>query len=63
MTVTVKITFGTGTFISPTFRAYSCIKKIRCNRVDKLGNLIYLYNTGGYVICTVDPDTIIKMEE
>lgn len=63
MIVTIRNIIDTGTFTSPTFRAYSVTRKVFCSRIDKLGNLFYLYNSGGYVVGVVAPNELINVEE
>lgn len=60
MILTIRVRIGMGTLLNPTFRAHHFSEKIKCSRIEKLGNLIYLFNYSGYVIRTVDPNDVME---
>lgn len=63
MTLTVKTTIDTGTFLHPTFRAYQIIEKIVCVKIQYVNDLAYLYNWSGYVSRVVAKSEIIEIEK
>lgn len=48
----------------PAMTATRCIdftEEVRCARTEQLGNLIYLYDSSGYVITCVSKDEILEV--
>lgn len=63
MKITYKIHFGRGTLLNPTYRSSYFERTINCARVVDCGNLLQLYDYGGYTICTLDKADVIKIEK
>lgn len=62
MKVTYKTSHGRGTLMSPTFRSYDVEHEIYCSRMVEMGNLVQLYNSSGYTICSIPKEDIISVE-
>lgn len=60
MVLTIRVRVGMGTLLNPTFRVNYFSERVKCNRIEKPGNLVYLYDYSGYVIRTVDPNDIME---
>lgn len=63
MKVTYKTSCGRGTILNPTFRSYEVTNTILCAKAVECGNLLQLYNYGGYTICSIPKENIIKIEQ
>lgn len=63
MIITYKTSCGRGTILNPTFRSYDVLHKIVCARIVKYGNLVQLYNSGGFTICSIPKENIISIDK
>lgn len=62
MKVEYKRRYGTGTILHPTFRAHDVVNTIQCAKATLCGNVFQLYNYGGYTICAIAKEDVIKIE-
>lgn len=62
MKVIYKTSHGRGTLLNPTFRSYDVQHEIVCAKAVPMGNIIQLYNYGGYTICAIPKEDIIRVE-
>lgn len=63
MKVIYKIRTGRGTLLNPTFRQIETEASVLCARLEKCGNLMQLYNSGGYTVCSIAEEDIVRIEK
>lgn len=61
MKITYKTSHGRGTLLNPTYRSYDVTHEIICAKAVKMGNLVQLYNSSGYTICSLAEEDIISV--
>lgn len=62
MEVIYKIHTGRGTLLNPTFRSIDFVQSLRCHKTQRIGSLLYCFNSSGYCIGTVGVDDIIEIK-